>query len=174
MLKTDGYSLNIGRGTNGKWKIQFIKLPVATVRPMIDGEICWAGVRLDLVWGPLVLPIGKWYNWKYWRGDKTLSPWNSGNQWFTIKIPRFCFLFLSVMMGEWKFGVPGFWLGARTANLKNKVDYQLRIDWEKSEYDNSAWAWDENGEPVEAWPVGKYKGCETVELTLAIRSDFKH
>lgn len=157
------------------WKAQVVRLPVGRPRPQIDGNDCWLGLRLDLVWGPLVFPVAKMYHWRFWKDDPSYSQqWNNGNHWFTVKLPYFCFLFLSVMLGERNGKVPGFYLGARTADLGNVVDWQLRLDWEKSEYDPTAWAFDSWGNPVEAWPVGKYKGKKTVELSLAIRRDFKH
>lgn len=173
-MKTSGVSLNIGRGRNG-WKLQIGKAKIAKPRPQIDGEDCWLGLRFDIVWGPLVLPVAKMYHWRFWVDDPTYSQqWNNGNQWFTIKLPFFVFPFLSVMLGEYNFGSPGFYIGARTADLSNPIDWQLKLDWSKPDYDKSAWAWNQDGSPKEAWPVGKYKGQKTVELSLAIRSDFKH
>jgi hypothetical protein len=175
-IKTGGFSLNIGKSeVDGKWKIQFIHLPIGKPRPQIDRKDCSIGVRFDIVWGPLVLPVAKMYHWKFWLDDPTYSQqWNNGNQWFTIKLPFFCFPFISVLFGIFSFGTPGFWIGARTADLSNKIDWQLRLDWDKDEYDQTAWAWNEDGTPKEAWPVGKYKGMKTVELTLVVRSDMRH
>jgi len=75
-MKTSGYSLNIGKG-----KIQFGRLPVATIRPMIDGEDCYPGFRFDIVWGPLVLPVAKMYHWRFWVDDPNYSQqWNNGKK----------------------------------------------------------------------------------------------
>lgn len=175
-METNGWSLNIGKSENdGKFKIQIKRMKIANPKPQIDNQDCWLGLRLDFVYGPLVLPVAKMYHWKFWQDDPTYSQqWNNGNHWFSIKIPVFFGPFLSIMLGKWKFGVPGFYIGLRTADLSNPIDYQLRLDWNKSEYDHSAWAWDSWGNPIEAWPVGKYKGKKTVEISMAIRSDFTH
>jgi len=169
-MKAGGISLNIGKG-----KTQLRKVALGKPRPQIDGLDCWFGFRFDLVWGPLVMPVRKWYLPRAWGGDQRYNPWNSGNHWFVVKLPIFLGFFVSVLLGK-ALGskVPGFWFGCRTANLSNTVDWQLRLDWEKSEYDPAAWAVDSQGNPIEAWPVGQYKGRPTVELTLAIRSDMRH
>lgn len=169
-MKVGGYSLNVGRG-----KVQFVRLPIGKPRPQIDGEDCYPGFRFDVVWGPLVMPVAKVYHWKFWAGHRDYAEqWNNGNQWFTIKLPYFAFFFVSWMFGSFSFGSPGMYIGARTADLSNRVDWQLRVDWDRSEHDPRAWGWNKDGSPTEAWPVGKYIGTRTVELSAALRSDFRH
>ena len=169
-MKTGGYSLNIGKG-----KIQSGRLAIGKPRPQIDGEDCYPGLRFDIVWGPLVLPVAKLYHWRFWIDDPNYSQqWNNGNQWFTIKLPFFFGFFASWMFGNFKFGSPGMYIGCRTADLSNPIDWQLRLDWNKPDSDPTAWSWNADGTPTEAWPVGKYKGLKTVELSAALRSDFRH
>lgn len=174
-MKTNGISLNIGRTKDKRWKLSLGWMAVGKPRPQIDGEDCTLGLRLDLVWGPLVLPVARMYHWRFWKDDPIYSQqWNNGNQWFTIKLPFFIGPFVSAMFGKWSFGVPGFYLGCRTADLSNPIDWQLKLDWSKSDDDKAAWAWNDDGSPKEAWPVGKYKGLKTVEISAALRSDFQH
>jgi len=78
------------------------------------------------------------------------------------------------MFGNFSFGSPGMYIGCRTADLSNPIDWQLRLDWDKPDSDPTAWSWNDDGTPTEAWPVGEYKGVQTVELSAALRSDFKH
>jgi hypothetical protein len=165
-----------------KWRLWVGRLLAATIRPRLPrmprgagSVICDAGIRFDIAVGPLVRPIAKLYHWRFWKGDKRYNPWNGGGHWFVLKIPFAILPFVSVMFGQRKSGiVPGFYIGGRTADLSNKVDWQLRLDWNKSEYDKTAWAWNTDGSPIEAWPVGKYKNQKTIELSMAIRSDFSH
>lgn len=178
-----------------KWVFWKGSLLVGTVRPRlpVDGHInknkysqidvdrefykCFTGFRFDIVNGTLFFPRKKWYDPRSWLNTTTYSAYNSGNHWKVIGPKEVKNRpFLSMLFGEWfnKKYNPGAWFGWRTASLKNKVDWQLRIDWDKNEYDREAWAWNEDGSPKEAWPVGDMKGKDVVELTLSIRKDMRH
>lgn len=87
-----GYSITFGKSRkDNKYKIKFHKTELGKVRPSLDGEICIHGIRLDLVWGRIRRPIGKFWKKDFWTGDtyenERLNAWYSGNHWVIIDIP---------------------------------------------------------------------------------------
>lgn len=178
MKRAIGMSFNVCR-LNNRWHFSLNKLENGTMRPRINGQDCEFGLRFDFVLGTIRRPIAKWYDWHFWdfsdRYHRNLvNPWNSGNHWFVLTIPYIILPFVSVTLGRYKFGVPGFYIGGRTSDLSNRIDWQLRIDWNKDQNDITAWAWDTYGNPIHAWGSISDEGASYIEPTLTFRSDMMH
>lgn len=158
------------------WGVRVTKLLEANIRPRIDGDVCEAGVRVDLTWGTIRRPIPRFFTKAFWSKDKykknsETNAWNSGNHWFVLTIPWALTLFTCVLFGKWGKNVPGGYLGGRTAWM-NDYSHYLAI-WRK-DGEVKEWAKNPDGSQKLAWGELSEGGNLYIEPTVTIRKDMMH
>lgn len=88
------------------------------------------GIKLALMVGKLVRPVGKIYKKEFWWGGKgQYNPWKcpKENIWFTLRIPFVIMPFISVALGKY-----GFYAGAKPFRVAPHNEERYK-NWVKKE-----------------------------------------
>jgi len=123
-----GISFELGRDEEG-WFVYVGKIRYKQIRPsrpskdgVSQGPAKYGGFKLDLLLGPIVRPIPKFYkkefySTNYFVKEPKTNPWNSGNHWFIFRLPVFPAFFLSIAL-PFKKKQPGFYFGFKTSIIR--------------------------------------------------------
>jgi hypothetical protein len=119
-MDASGISFNLAFPGKGFPKLFISWLRKTTIRPQVkEGIAEKGGLRFDLVWGPVVRPIPKFWLPGFWfKRDQGYNPNHQNCYWFVLRIPFVVGFFLSLGLG-WGERQPGFYIGLKS----------YRVDW---------------------------------------------
>jgi hypothetical protein len=164
-MNVGGISFNIA--FRAKWRpVAWVgALRTRTIRPQTpEGIAPKGGFRFDIVWGPIVRPIPKFWLPGFWlRRDQGYNPWHQGCYAFILRIPYSIGFFMSAGLG-WGNRQPGFYFGLKSykvdhgsSGLKNENGWFV-IDLD-------------TGTVPLTWPKKKDVGRIYLCPSMSIRSD---
>ena len=163
-MDANGISCNLAFPRKGWPKIFISMLRLRTIRPQWkEGIAEKGGVRFDLVWGPLVRPIPKFWLPGFWfRRDQGYNPWHQNCYAFILRIPFVIGFHFSAGFG-WGERQPGVYFGLKS----------YRVWWDScglKDHDKQ-FVKDENGEYILTWPKPEDVGRHYLCPGASVRSD---
>jgi hypothetical protein len=114
-MEANGISFNLGFLAKWRPSLWIGPLRKRTIRPQTSAGIApKGGFRFDVVWGPVVRPIPKFWLPGFWfRRDQGFNPNHQNCYWFILRIPFLVGFFMSAGVG-WGERQPGFYVGLKS------------------------------------------------------------
>ena len=131
---------------------------------MSDGRIARkGGLRFDVVWGPIIRPIPKFWLSGFWfKRDLGYNPNHQNCYWFILRIPWVVGIFTSIAFG-WGERQPGLYFGLKS----------YEIDWHSAGLKNvdGNLVLNDQGDPIMTWPKQHEIGEMALSPSMSIRKD---